>query len=227
VTGPWRGEGLRILDFDTENRPLAYLGGDFTTGEITAIAWQFIGEPRTFDFALLGFSCQHEQLIERGSRVGVARYETCGQYHNGESYEDMLARFVQAYDEADMVTGHFIRGYDLPVINGALLEMGRAPLSDKLVHDTKQDLVTRKYLSASQENLAETLGVRASKVKMNNAKWRGANRLSPEGLELTRKRVVGDIRQHIQLRARLMEIGALRPPRMWSGKATASVRYSP
>jgi hypothetical protein len=223
VTGPWRGEGLRILDFDTENRPLAYLGGDFTTGEITAIAWQFIGEPRTFDFALLGFQCQHEADGDLYSFEDAV----CGQYHNGESYEDMLARFVQVYDEADMVTGHFIRGYDLPVINGALLEMGRAPLADKLVHDTKQDLVTRKYLSASQENLAETLGVRASKVKMNNAKWRGANRLSPEGLELTRKRVVGDIRQHIQLRARLMEIGALRPPRMWSGKATASVRYSP
>lgn len=213
----WGGDGLRILDFDTENRPLAYLGGDFTTGEVTAIAWQFIGEPRTARARVLGFQCQH---VNHDGDV-------CNEYHAGESYEDMLGDFVRAYDEADMVTGHFIRGYDLPVINGALLEMGRAPLDDKLVHDTKQDLVTRKYLSASQENLSETLGITAPKVHMNNPKWREANRLSVEGIELTRKRVVGDVRQHIKLRERLMEIGALRAPRMWSGKATASVRYSP
>jgi hypothetical protein len=29
----------RVLDFDIENRPLTYLGSDFTTAEVTAIAW--------------------------------------------------------------------------------------------------------------------------------------------------------------------------------------------
>ena len=29
---------LRVLDFDIENRPLSYLGSDFTTAEVTAIA---------------------------------------------------------------------------------------------------------------------------------------------------------------------------------------------
>jgi len=41
----WRSAGkLRVLSFDTENRPLAYLGGDFTTGEITAIAASWEGQ---------------------------------------------------------------------------------------------------------------------------------------------------------------------------------------
>lgn len=203
---------LRILDFDTENRPLAYLGSDYTSGEVTAIAWQFIGEPRTAQCVALGFTCQHPG---------------CGIVHNGDTYETMLAAFVDVYDAADIVTGHYIRGYDLPVLNGALLELGRAPLGDKLTHDTKNDLVPRKYLSASQENLAETLGVRAPKVQMNNAKWREANRLTPEGINLTRKRCVADVRQHIKLRARLLEVGVLQPPRMWTGRGGASARYVP
>jgi hypothetical protein len=211
VTG-WTGDGLAILDFDIENRPLSYLGSDYTTGEVTAIAWQVVGKPRTADCVVLGVSCQHPG---------------CDDVHCGETLEEVLSRFVAAYDEADMVTGHYIRGHDLPVLNGALLELGRAPLGDKLTHDTKNDLVNRKYLSASQENLGATLGLRAPKVKMDQAKWREANRLTPEGVELTKKRVVGDVRQHIELRQRLLEIGALRPPVMWSGRASKSTRYTP
>jgi len=203
---------FRILDFDIENRPLAYLGGDFTTGEITAIAWQFVDDPDSAQCYALGVTCQHGN---------------CRSVHNGESYEDMLAMFVHVYDEADLVTGHYIRGHDLPVINGALLELGRAPLGDKLTHDTKLDLVSRRYLSASQENLAETLGVEAPKIHMNNARWREANRLTADGIEITRKRAIGDVRQHIQLRRRLLEVGALRPPKMWTGRALAGTGYTP
>lgn len=221
----WSGGGLRVLDFDCENRPLSYLGGDFTTGEVTAIAWQFIGEPRTAHVALLGVQCQHE--VYTGDLFTLGEHRTCGEYHNGESLEDMLAAFAQVYDEADMVTGHYIRGHDLPVLNGALLELGRAPLGDKLTHDTKLDLVSRRYISASQENLAEMLGVRAPKVHMNTPRWREANRLTPRGLELTRKRAVGDVRQHIELRRRLLSMGALGRPRMWTGRGAASVRYTP
>ena len=208
----WGGDGIRVLDFDIENRPLSYLGGDFTTGEVTAIGWQFIGEPRTAEAVLLGVTCQH------GS---------CRLVHYGDSLEDLLAKFIEVYDQADMVTGHYIRGHDLPVLNGALLEMGRAPLGDKLTHDTKLDLVHRRYISASQENLAEMLHTKAGKVHMNTPRWREANRLTPAGLEITRKRVIGDVRQHIELRQRLLEMGALRPPRMWTGRGAASLRYTP
>lgn len=35
----WRP--MRVLDFDTENRPLTYAGDDFTFSEITAVAWSW------------------------------------------------------------------------------------------------------------------------------------------------------------------------------------------
>ena len=132
----------------------------------------------------------------------------------------MLRAFRAAYDAADMVTGHFIRGYDLPLINGMLMELRLPTLDDKLSHDTKTDLVRRSGLSVSQENLGAMLRLEHQKVHMNQARWRAANRLEPEGREAARERVVGDVRQHIELRRELLALNYLAPPRIWrSGTA--------
>lgn len=183
------GPGVRVLDFDIENRPLSYLGMDFTTAEITAIACGFTDERKV-----------HCWLLGR------------------DDPEHMLKEFVKLYDEADMVTGHFIRNHDLPIINGALMEYGLELLKPKLTSDTKNDLRVAKGISKSQENLAEMLGIPAPKIQMNQVKWRKANRLTEEGLRLTEERVVGDINQHIQLRERLIEENLLKPPKMWRGR---------
>lgn len=192
---------MRVLDFDTECRPLSYLGSDYTTGEVTAIAtaWIVNGKPRDPHVWLLGV----------------------------DDPVDMLLDFRDLYDEADMVTGHFIRGFDLPVLNGAYLDNGLAPLDDKLTHDTKNDLIRRKYVSASQENLAASLGVAAPKVQMNQQKWREANRLTPDGIELTRKRVTGDVRQHVALREALLDLEWLGPPKVWKSTGSGTGAYVP
>ncbi len=188
---------LRILDFDTEARPLSWYGGDFVTKEITAIAAQFIGEKK-----------MHVWML-------------------GEvEPEEMLDGFLKLYTEADIVTGHFIRGYDLPVVNGALLDFGRPPLGEKLTSDTKGDLVKLQGLSKSQENLGALLGLDAPKVQMDQAKWREANRLTRAGIKLTKERVTGDVRQHIELRQKLIDNGWLGPPRVWSpGSGPSSPSY--
>lgn len=176
----------RILDFDIENRPLSYLGMDFTTADITAIAAGWVGE-KDVKVWLLG----------------------------EVSTEEMLLGFKALYDEADMVTGHFIRDHDLPHINAALMEFGLPLLGPKLTSCTKRDLRKRKGISASQESLSGMLGVKAPKIQMDQASWRAANRLTPEGLALTKRRVVGDIKQHKALRVALLEAGMLKKPRVW------------
>lgn len=178
---------LRILDFDIENRPLAYLGQDYTTAEITAIAACWDRQPKTMVVWLLG----------------------------RDDPKAMLEGFHTLYDQADMVTGHYIRKHDLPIINGAMLEHGLRPLDMKLTCDTKLDLIAHLYLSASQENLCESLGIPAAKVHMSNARWREANRLTDKGLELTRRRAVGDVLQHMALRRKLIELGSLSAPKAW------------
>ena len=178
---------LSVLDFDIENRPLSYLGMDFTTAEITAIAASFVGEKKV-----------HVWLLGVDDPI------------------NMLNGFRALYDRADCVTGHYIRKHDLPIINGAMLEAGLPALTAKLSSDTKLDLLKRGGVSASQESLADMLGVEAPKEQMNQGKWRAANRLTPEGIKETRRRVVGDVRQHKEMRARLVELGWLGPPKTWS-----------
>lgn len=177
---------LAILDFDIENRPLSYLGMDFTTAEVTAIAASFGADRRCYAW-----------LLGKDEPV------------------DMLREFVRMYDRADMVTGHYIRRHDLPIINGALLEFGLPPLSSKLVSDTKVDLLKWTNISKSQESLSAMLGLERPKVHMTQQDWRDANRLTPKGLKLTRARVVGDVRQHQQLREALVKAKFLGPPRLW------------
>jgi hypothetical protein len=177
---------LHTLDFDIENRPLSYLGMDFTTADITAIAGSWVGEKKV-DVRCLG----------------------------EVTTQEMLAWFVDLYNQADLVTGHYIRKHDLPIINGALMEFGMAPLSEKLTSDTKLDMLKRSGISASQESIADMLSVPAPKVQMSQAKWRSANRLTAEGIAETRTRVVGDIRQHKQMRQAMLDAGILGPPRMW------------
>jgi DNA polymerase elongation subunit (family B) len=176
------------LDFDIENRPLSYLGSDWTTADITAIAASFVDEDEVFCFV---------QTKARSSQ------------------RSMLKRFLELYNEADGVTGHNLKRHDLPHVNGALMELGLPTLGAKLVCDTYTDLKKKSGISGSQENLAAMLGLVTPKIGMNTTKWRLANRLVPEGIQATKERVIGDVVQHKALRAALLERDLLRPPKAW------------
>lgn len=175
---------LKILDFDIENRPLTYLGMDFTTSDITAIAASF-GDRLPVKCWLLG----------------------------RDPVDEMLQGFIDLYNEADIVTGHYIRRHDLPIINGALMEYGYPVLSPKLTSDTKMDMVRRGGISASQEAISGMLGLKKPKIHMTQTDWRAANRL--EHVELAEARCVGDVRQHQQMRKAMLEAGMLGSPKMW------------
>lgn len=191
---------LRVLDFDLENRPLTYLGSDFTTAEVTALAWAWTDRPENVTCYLLGLT----------------------------DLATILTAFCDVYAQADMVTGHFILGHDLPMVCGALMELGMPSLPDKLVQDTKVHLTRSKGISQSQESLGAMFGLAHPKVVMNQTMWRAANRLTPEGLAHVRERVAGDVQQHVALRERLLELGYLRPPCMWDSRGSAPlVPYTP
>jgi hypothetical protein len=179
-------KSLKILDFDIENRPLTYMGNDFTSADVTAIAWSWTHQKKI-----------HCKLIPV------------------HSYEDMLLSFLEAYNEADVVTGHFIRKHDLDHVNGALFEFGLPKLTSKLVQDTYLDTTKGRGLSMSQEAMADLKGVEESKFRMSQYNWRLANRLTPEGVKLTRQRVVDDVRQNKALREQLLTDGQLAPPKIW------------
>lgn len=178
---------IRILDFDIENRPLGYLGEGFTTAEVTAIAACWLGQPKSMKVWLLG---RHTPTA-------------------------MFTGFQALYDQADLVIGHYIRNHDLPIVNAGLMELGLPCLTEKLTCDTKNDLVKRKDLSASQENLAAMFGLALGKAHMSNTDWRKANRLTLEGIRLSKERVTSDVKQHMALYEILVERNLLRAPKVW------------
>jgi hypothetical protein len=189
-------EPMKVLDFDLECRPLSWYGGDMVSKEVTAIAARFIGQKKTWVW-LLGVDDPVQMLLE----------------------------FRGLYDQADMVTGHWIRGFDLPTLNGAYFEYGLPLLGPKLTQDTKNDLVQFQGLSKSQENLAAIL-IGYEKEQMDIARWRSANRLTKKGIAETKRRVIGDVTQHIELRAALLKAGVLRTPKMWKGSKSGGIYQS-
>ena len=206
MLGVTRAAGhARVLDFDIENRPLSYWQPDRPTAEITSIASCWTDDLGSVEVLLLAPPCIHcggGWCVEMGPSV--------------MSQRDMLARFVERYNEADMVTGHYIRAHDLPIINGALIEQGMPTLTEKMTSDSKLDMVKKADIPATQEYLLEQLGVPGmQKFHMSQTKWREANRLTPKGLQLTYDRVSSDIVGHIAMRAEMLKRGLLTGPRMW------------
>lgn len=193
----------RILDFDIEARPLGWYGGDFVHKEPTAIAWGWVRDGAVQEVHWRALT------LETGPKA-------------------MLLGFAEAYAKADMVTGHWIRSFDLPLLQTAMMEHDLPLLGQKLAHCTKSDLIQLGGISKSQENLGGMAGTTNPKVAMNQAKWRSGNRLEPLGIEEVVTRVVGDVRQHAEMRHWLLERGLLRPPRMWyPGDTDMSGPYSP
>lgn len=182
---------LKILDFDIENRPLSYWYDGNPTAEVTAIAASWLDEEEVFCWQL-------DAMDMEGSCF------------------DMLQGFCTLYEQADMVTGHYIRRHDLPHLNGALMENRMQPLSAKLTHDTKSDLIKTAGLSMAQEALGAMYELDRAKFHMRQNDWRRANRLTdPGGFRLTADRVTEDVHQHKELYRVLQEHRVLKAPRYW------------
>jgi hypothetical protein len=157
--------------------------------QITAVAWSWTDEDKV-----------HCEVLEQDL----------------SNERSMLERFLAAYNEAGIVTGHYLRKHDLPLLNDHCMRLGFPLLGAKLVSDTMLDTPKVKDLGKSQENLSDTFDIAAEKHHMSGARWRVANTLDPEGRAAAAKRVTDDVVQNKELRAMLVERGWLRPPKVWS-----------
>ena len=185
---------------------MSWYAGDMNTKEITAIAWRFTHE--------------HEDT----ARCWLLEPSKTWEGHKKKRRRGLEA-FLTAYNPADMVTGHYIRGFDLPLLNAACWRLGLPPLTQKLSEDTKSDLMKMAGLSKSQQNMAAYLDLKHQKQVMNTHDWEVANSLVEEGRIETRRRVIGDIQQHVEFRDSLIESGALCSPVVWTPRAQRSARY--
>jgi hypothetical protein len=177
---------------------------------------QATGSPRVLDFDLetrrLGFhdggrfsptGCEPVIIAASWERGVQADFYSLNPTWDERDAREMLEWFASLWDEADIVTGHYIRKFDIPIVNGCLFEWGYPPLKPKRTLDTHGDMPRLAGMSKSQENLGEMLRIGSKKFHMNDTLWREVSRLTPRGLEEARARVVADVAQHQELRERL------------------------
>jgi hypothetical protein len=179
---------VRTLVFDTECRPMHYSEWR-PESQITAYAWSWADESEV-----------HARVLDPDL----------------SNEQQNLLDFLEAYIEADLVVGHYIRKHDLPLLNDHCVRFRMGPLPAKLTTDTKLDFVKVRALGLSQENLAHEFDLAESKHSMSGALWRQANALDPVGAHNARTRVVSDVRQSKALRLRLLEARVLKAPKVWS-----------
>jgi len=174
---------LAILDFDIEARATGYGDPRWVPQEITAIAWSWIGDERV----------------------------VCHLRCNGAPR--MLARFRAVYEKANIVTGHNIRKYDLPLVNAEMLRFGMTPLPATLTQDTLRQITRTTGMKRDQDNLGKLLNTETDKHAMSWQDWQDA--YAESGWGGVRKRVVTDVVGHKQIRARMIEDGWIKPPVIW------------
>jgi hypothetical protein len=190
------------LVFDTECRPMHYSEWR-PESQLTAYAWQFV--------------------VLRGGEVSpIGGLQGGVLLQNMSNEDDLLKRFLAAYDLADMVMGHYVRKHDLPLINDHCVRAGGRgvfkPISErpqKLVQDTKLDFVKVKALGLTQDNLATMAGSDEHKHHMSGAEWRVANALDSAGRQDAWERVSSDVVQNLAIYQEYKARNALRAPLRW------------
>lgn len=126
----------------------------------------------------------------------------------------MLRPLLDAIEAADVVTGHNIARFDLPVINAEAMRLGLEPVRDVMVEDTMR-LVRAKGFKKGQDNLAVLYGVSEKKFSLSWQEWQDA--YDESGWGVIRHRCESDVLSHKQIRERLIAAGHLKPARRWRG----------
>jgi DNA polymerase elongation subunit (family B) len=179
----------KILDFDLETLAAGFADPNWVPQKIMCAAWSFLGDDRTPVSTICGPMGFFKDAPRRR----------------------MLKPLLEAIDEADMLIGHNIVRFDLPILNAECLRLGFPPLPAKLVHDT-MSLVRTKGFKKGQDVLAGVLGVVSEKQAMNWHEWQVA--YAEDGWKSIRSRCVGDVIQHKEMYPSIK--GWLKPPRKWA-----------
>lgn len=172
----------RILDWDVESRASGFGDPDWVPQSITAIAWSWVGEDHVWYATQL----------------------------DGTDY--MFDMFLEAYNQADMVTGHNLIRFDLPVLNADLMRHKYPPLQRMLVQDTIRIIKTKGF-KKGQDNLSTLLHNPISKMAMNWQEWQDAYEESDWATIIDR--VTSDVQGHKLLREKMLELGWLKPAVFW------------
>jgi len=179
----------RFLDFDLEAVNAGFEDPQWTPVTVTCWAYTWIGE--------------HTDV--RCEALPVA------DFYDKDARRRFLLPLLAAIEAADVVTGHNIIRYDLPVLNGECMKVGLPVLKPTMAQDTMK--IPRARFKKGMDNVSHSLGVREEKLPLSWAEWAAA--YAEPGLETVKERCASDVLMHVQMRERMREEGWLRSPRLW------------
>lgn len=183
----------RVLDFDVETVAAGFADPEWVPQKITCVAWSWVGEPH----------------IE--SRVCTPS----GLYGQPGRRRTMLKALLDAIAQADMLTGHNIERFDLPVINAECMRLGLMPIDGVLVQDTIR-VYRSKGFKKGQDVLSTMLRAQSEKQAMSWQEWEDA--YAEAGWGLIRSRAESDVLQHVELRDLMLARDILKPARVWRAR---------
>lgn len=128
----------------------------------------------------------------------------------------LMAFFDDFLSRVDVVLGHNIRDFDLPVLNGWRLELGMRPFKPITFIDTLRHLKKTAGRSRSMANLAASMGIKDEKPHVTDHQWRRAGAGDPDVLEYIRRRCHDDVVLNIHLYEQLRDRGWLGGRKVWT-----------
>lgn len=181
----------RILDWDIETVAAGFADPQWVPHKITCVAWSWIGSD------------------EIQARISTSE----GLFSRPERRAKMLEPLLEAISEADMVTGHNLIRFDLPVLNSECLRLGFPSLGSVLVQDTMRFVKTKGF-KKGQDNISFLLEVPINKLPLSWQQWQDA--YEEKGWATVVERCKSDVAGHKLMRQEMLDKGWLRAPVRWS-----------
>lgn len=182
---------LRVLDFDIETVAAGFADPQWVPNRTICWAYCWVGS--------------NEAMV---SALPVA------DFYNHDMRRAFLQPFFEIIAEADVLTGHNIVRFDLPVLNAECLLLGLPRIGSKMIQDTIQ-LPKSKGFKKGQDNMGYAFGVKEEKMPLSWAQWEAA--YAEPDMATVKERCASDVLMHIELREKMRQAGLLQPPKMWRG----------
>ena len=190
IRATFRIRPTRILDFDIETVAAGFADPDWVPQKVTCVAWSWVGSDK----------------VE--SRVcGPA-----GIFGKPAKRAQMLKPFLRELEKADVVTGHNIVRFDLPVLNAEVMRLRLPVLGAVRVQDTMR-LARSKGFKKGQDVLGRLFRLEEQKLSLNWQDWQDA--YDEPGWPTIRRRAESDVAMHKELRVALKRLDYVRPPQWW------------
>lgn len=181
----------RILDFDIETLAAGFADPNWVPQKVTCVSWSWIGSDE-----VQSVTTGKDGFFDKSIRA------------------KRLDPFLKELSKADVVTGHNLLRFDLPVLNAESILCGLGRLSPVDVQDTMK-LPKTKGLKKGLDNLGIMLSVEGKKQSMDWAEWDNAYEI--DGWPEIISRCESDVIMHKQIRQAMIDEEIIGPVVHWKG----------